>query len=267
MVNKDEIEKIKKYQSNFSETNPVRFLPEEATLVMMEEYAIASATDSPAILGSFGASSCLILAIRDNVTTMTLLTHITTMTILSSLEALLSQFPPENSVIHLIGGHLIANNTSLEMCLRVIDMIEKMGIPIINADVVRTQRIGGAMAIDARTGEVFTPVTKSNFFIPLNFNQRLINSVSMSKQILRKTPTDSLTPPLVVSMGMFAMKKKGDDNSALLTVSADSIEPRRIGRESSNRVSLANANGSESSAKTKTEADISFAGFKKGFLL
>ncbi len=269
------IERIKKYQSHFYGTNSVNFANKESTLVMMNEYAITNASDSAPILGSYGASSCLILAVRDTQTTTTFLAHITTMTLLSSVEEILIQFSPTDSIAHLIGGHWVANTGSFIMCLSVIDMIEKIGIPIANADVVRSQRPGGSMAIDARTGEVFAPVTKSDFTIPCDFNQRLMQSISMEREPLRKitahsplpiAPVDNSatntrlaeTPPLRYPDTL--INEKLSCATSDQTRSHEPVETRRELNSQQAQVS----NGGIFKPKKKTE-DVSFCGLKKGF--
>ncbi|PWY55127.1 hypothetical protein DGG96_13165 [Legionella qingyii] len=146
---------------------PVDFKLTETITVLQHEYAITTATSEQPILGTYGANTCLILALYDATNKMAILAHIDTMTPIESLSELL-QPVSENSIAHLAGG----DSNSHSMCIELIELLTKYHIHIENADVLKSSFAGASLAIDARTGTIYSPVRPDQLYKTADINQR-----------------------------------------------------------------------------------------------
>lgn len=133
----------------------VNFKKSEAAVVFQHEFAITYSDAERPILGTFGAGTCLILALYDASSKIAVLAHIDHKTDLDSLPHLFTELTKENTVAHLFGG----TSNSKDMCIKVINLLEENKITIVNSDIVREGFDGASLAIDARNGDIFSPVS------------------------------------------------------------------------------------------------------------
>lgn len=156
------LDTIDRCESKYRKFNPetisthIDFEKKDSFVVLQHEYAIAKETSIKPVLASFGAGPCLIVALYDTKNKVAVLSHVDSCTDLTSLpKNLFSEISIESTVAHLFGGQ----ESSKEMCLQILDLIERRGIKIENLDIVRGfGEDAASLAIDVRTGRVYTPV-------------------------------------------------------------------------------------------------------------
>lgn len=92
--------------------NPLRGIgkinSERSIGILQREYCIANKYTDKNIIGTFGASSCIILCIRNNVTTDTFLAHIDAMTLpifTCEFSIFRARFNPIDSDVYIVGGN------------------------------------------------------------------------------------------------------------------------------------------------------------------
>lgn len=152
----EKFEKLQRIKSPLHDAHRVDFKPEESACILQHEYGVTKADAAQPVLGTYGAGPCVILALYDKQAKTAVLTHIDALTNLYSLNQLFNEINPETTVAHLAGG----DSSSQEMCIKIIDMLEDRKINIANADIVREGFKGPAsLAIDARTGNIYAPVS------------------------------------------------------------------------------------------------------------
>ena len=149
-------QKLQSVRATITGMQTINFQPEQTTAVIQHEYAVSYANSRKPILGSYGAGSCVILALYESKLKKALLAHIDVVTDLKCLDNILSGFSSETTVAHLIGG----NTESLcpDFCLDIVEILEQHKIKIVNCDIVRNDYDPGSLAIDARNGNIYSPV-------------------------------------------------------------------------------------------------------------
>jgi len=131
------------------------FTTEESFSVLQHEITITDGGNPKPILGSFGAGPCVIIAAYNPVTNQAMLTHVDALTSLSSLDAYfdrLSPSPRAKLQVHLAGG----DDSSKEQVTIILEKIYSLR----DAEILSANLCCGheskSLAIDSRTGEVFT---------------------------------------------------------------------------------------------------------------
>src|SRR5579872_5232496 len=145
-------------------TREINFKPEQTVFVMQQEYAVTDEKSDQPILTTGGAGSCIILALYDQKNKIAILAHIDN-SCTHSVASLLKDISIEHTVAHLAGSDIEKD------CLKVIEILEKNKIKIINADIVNDPTISepASLAIDARTGDIYSPVKASHYKMPVDF--------------------------------------------------------------------------------------------------
>ncbi|MGD9153747.1 MAG: hypothetical protein PVG30_08890 [Gammaproteobacteria bacterium] len=181
--NKLSEKKLVEIQAPLKNAKYANFSKNLAEGVLQREYAITTANSKKPILGTYGAGPCLIVAIYDSKSKTAFLAHIDSATNLKSLTQILKIFNPKTSVVHLFGG----DNSSKNMCMDVVEIFESNHFKLHNTDIVRSDwRNAASLAIDARNGQIYTPVEHYHLSTK-NENQRLqLASFVFGKQNLRK---------------------------------------------------------------------------------
>lgn len=135
----------------------IDFHPQETCAVLQHEYAITTSNSIKPVLATYGAGPCLIIAIYDEESKKAVLTHVDSATHLDSLNRLLKMMNPSSSSVHLCGGDM----SSQDMCMDIVELIESNGFKISNSDIVRSGFCfdSASLAIDARTGSIYSPVS------------------------------------------------------------------------------------------------------------
>lgn len=135
------------------------FKPNQSVCVLMHEYAITNADSITPILGSFGAWHCLILVLYDQSQRIASLAHIDASTDISCLLNIFKHMSIDDTVAHLIGG----SEESANLCIDVINFMNKHGIDIANTDIGKySSEKPASLAIDARSGKIYSPIKPEN---------------------------------------------------------------------------------------------------------
>lgn len=169
--------------------NPGFFTSNEARGVAQNELVIANADSQKPILGTFGAGPCVAIAVYNPTTHSAMLAHIDGLTNISSLNKYLEIIAKDSSQplqVHLAGG----TEESKKMCVEIINMLNKRGDNVIKSSkLIPLGGSGESLAIDARTGDIFTSFNPDqldlgkdfdlkNKLLGLQINNRPINLVS-----------------------------------------------------------------------------------------
>jgi chemotaxis receptor (MCP) glutamine deamidase CheD len=143
----------------------IDFENNEAVVVLTHEYAVTNAASKKPVLGAYGASTCVILALYDSKNKIAVLAHIDTVADIKSLSNLLNDLSIENTVAHLFGGCNVlmegVHISSEDLCTSVVELLQRYDVNIVNSDIARdTSKLPPAsLAIDSRSGKIYTPVT------------------------------------------------------------------------------------------------------------
>ena len=129
-----------------------RFTPEEAHLVRQGEYAITTESSDYPIIGTYAAADCVIICLYNVPTHTALLAHVDGITTLSSLDLLIHDIGPGQLRLHLAGG----TQESIKLIKKIVQFFISKSIEITSTDLVGDGDMGKSLAIDARTGDVFT---------------------------------------------------------------------------------------------------------------
>lgn len=149
--------KLRSLQCRLKNTRSIDFAPAQTVTVLQHEYAISNAQSEQPILGTYGAGPCVILALYDKQDRVAILAHIDSMTDTQSISKLFSLISKNETVAHLAGGD--RSHESVSMCIEIVDVLEKNNIKIENADLARSEfNSASSLAIDARTGAIYSPV-------------------------------------------------------------------------------------------------------------
>lgn len=149
------------------------FISSIAKNVLQRPVGYTQAKERYPIIGSFGAGPCLTMAVYNPKHKTAALCHIDSMTNLNSLHSIFSNLNPTKDKdtpveIHLAGG----DESSKEMVAKVINIIENFEYAkIISASIVRPNP--AQLAIDSRTGEVFTDFSAHQLNLGENISMRL----------------------------------------------------------------------------------------------
>ena len=127
--------------------------PEKTLTVLQRQFAIVSSNSPTPVLGTYGAGTCLIVAIYDPTHKKAFLAHIDTIMSLPSLQKAIAQFSPASCTAHLLGG----SHLTRKMCLGIHAFLSQKGFKIQSCNLATGS--SDSLAIDARSGKVFSPVT------------------------------------------------------------------------------------------------------------
>lgn len=179
-------EKLRLVQGPLKQTKSVDFKKDEACMVLQHEYTKTTADSTQPVLGTFGAGPCVILALYDSQNKTAVLAHIDALTALSSLPTLFQSLSKEHTVAHLAGG----DSSSKTMCIDIIESLNKYNIKIANADIARSffsAYDAASLAIDARTGNIYSPVDPKQLYQAPDIDIRLeIAAFQFTKTPLRE---------------------------------------------------------------------------------
>jgi hypothetical protein len=156
----DEQERLIDLANSNSQTNKLgSFTPNEARGVAQNELVMANLDSQKPILGTFGADSCVAIAVYNPTTHKAMLTHVDALTDINSLKKYLDIIAKDSSEplqVHLAGG----DKSSKKMCANIIKMLKDRGDNTIKSSkLIPLGQSGESLAIDARTGEIFTSFT------------------------------------------------------------------------------------------------------------
>ena len=147
---------INSANSHLQTQNRGFFTSNEARGVAQNELVIASADSQKPILGTFGAGPCVAIAVYNPTTHSAMLAHIDGLTNISSLNQyleIIAKDSPQPLQVHLAGG----KEESKKMCVEIINMLNTRGDNIIKSSkLIPLGGYGESLAIDAKTGEIFT---------------------------------------------------------------------------------------------------------------
>lgn len=239
--------KLRQTQSPLQGFKPVDFARNEAVMVLQHEYAVTQADYEQPILGTFGAASCLILALYDDENKTAILGHIDTLVALDSLQNLFSSMTKENTVAHLFGG----NSLSQDMCLDTVNLLEKNNIKIVNSEIVRDASSSASLAIDARTGQIYYPIKPNQLQKALDLGIRL----QQVESLVGKSPLKEC----------YKGKKLKERLKESVELSEKSV-PKAAALPEAKTLTLGFLTHESINGKIKNQKD-NYCGFKSGFLL
>ncbi len=192
---------------NKQEVSPINFSSTQAICVNPNCWAITTPDSATPIIGSYGAGPCLIVVLHDP-TTFTVVTHMFAATNPNFLGQFLDYMNPETTIAHLMGGGLMGeigaffkkDAPPLSTNLETFQLLTSRNIKIKTIDIGRGDSFGfkvedaTSIAIHARTGEIYAPVSDHNFACKSTTFNKPINEYSISTFItsLKKITSDSL---------------------------------------------------------------------------
>lgn len=150
------------------------FTASESQGVSQHEVALTSADSKKPVLGTLGAGPCFIVAAYNKKTQQALLAHVDMLTDLDSLRLHLNNLggnAQDKIQIHLLGG----NDGTRVQASEIISIINDRGdAEIVSARICSSlnRESGEQLAIDARTGEVFTNFTPEQLDLGADFDFR-----------------------------------------------------------------------------------------------
>lgn len=172
-------EKYNRFTGPLKLLKPINFNPDETIGVLQHEFAVTHAGSAQPILGTFGAGPCIILALYDKQNKQAFLAHIDSLTDIDALSKLLISFSHRHPIAHLYGG----DNMGKNLCISILEILEKHQINIVNCKIEKVPFSEGAsLAIDARTGTIYSPIQPKHLNLPLDAVKRL---QSLSVQIVK----------------------------------------------------------------------------------
>lgn len=158
--------------SNLQIENIGKFTPEEARGVAQRELVMANLDSQKPILGTFGAGPCVAIAVYNPTTHKAMLSHVDALTDLSSLRRyldIIAQDSKEKLQVHLAGGQ----ESSKEVCTKIIKMLnDRDDNTIKSSKLIPLGGSGESLAIDARTGEVFTSFNPNQLDLGTDFDSK-----------------------------------------------------------------------------------------------
>ncbi len=141
------------------DSNLASFTSADAQGVLQREVAFTNADSAKPILGTTGAGPCVAIAIYNPETKTASLAHVDADTDLSSLGGMFHQLSKESDAtleVHLAGGLMESRNNVIELIRQI--QYQK-NIEIKSADIIpESTTTTKSLAIDSRTGEIFTQV-------------------------------------------------------------------------------------------------------------
>lgn len=165
----EQFKHLKSIQAPLRNTQQINFTPHEAVTVVQHEYAIATFDSRQPVLGTFGAGPCVILALYDKENRRAMLAHIDSLTDLQSLSRTIQKFSSKNTIAHLLGG----DSSSQFMCIELLEVLRKLNIEIENADLINHFNPSASLAIDSRTGAIYSPIHHSQLSKTNDLDSRL----------------------------------------------------------------------------------------------
>jgi hypothetical protein len=137
---------------NNSEAN---FVPKEVKAVCPHEVALTNTHSDKPILASFGAGSCIIAAGYNSASGKAVLAHIDSLTDLKSLKYQFDKLSDGKIAlqIHLTGGYSLYKKLAIDIINTLKDY---KGAEITSSELCSSDYGSKKLAIDARTGEIFT---------------------------------------------------------------------------------------------------------------
>lgn len=109
---------------NYNCYNKEPIIYKNTNCILQREYIIYNNNNSKYIIASFGASSCIILCLRNRITNLTFLCHIDSMTV--DYIKHFTPFIPNETDLYIIGG----NNTTINMIHTLLNIILLMNFKI-----------------------------------------------------------------------------------------------------------------------------------------
>lgn len=189
----EELKRIKSSYPTMPATN-IDFNPNSVQEATTMRYIVVPKDSFQPLVGSYGAGSCLIVALHDP-TTFTVLTHLIRGTNPHFLSTFLDQMNPATTVAHLAGGNFsLELMTSGSSC--VIDtfrFLTARGIKIETCNVAweierytrgRAEEESASLAINATTGKVYAPVASKYFYS--SPNEKHIDDVLLDKSFITR---------------------------------------------------------------------------------
>ena len=167
----------------------VEFKISDATNVIQGTYMKAESDSSFPVLGTFGAGPCLIMAIYCPGTNTAALAHLDAGNTVSSITKLVSEMAADHAVnVHFVGGDSESKDNLNSIYSAVLDL---NNVTVINADISRTSAgISASLAIDSRTGTIYSPVIPANLTLEEDLDQQMA-LVAMNIDLSEKKVTKS----------------------------------------------------------------------------
>ncbi|MBN8828686.1 MAG: hypothetical protein J0H68_08260 [Sphingobacteriia bacterium] len=165
---------LKKFQLTglFEENNT--FNLKECKRIYQRFYGITAANSKLPVLASFGAFDCIILTLYNPETKVAALAHIDTLTDLNSIESMLRAVRRSSYSkieVSLVGG---ANSTK-QLAINLIETFNDETQYLIKSTNLINGQTTQQLAIDARTGKIFTTFDPSNLNLGPDYNAKSVH--------------------------------------------------------------------------------------------
>lgn len=185
----------------FKNVRHVDFDYSQSAYIMMEEYGITNAKSKQPILGSDRAYTCAILALHDRKNKLAVLAHIPPDADIECINLLfenrLKELSMRDTVAYYFGGSIKYKIESPHP--KVVKLLEAKRISEIKIDLWRaTNSNRASFAIDARTGNIYSPVEEAQLGYTGNLEQRFKN-VDCDTPAPLKLAYDYRWPPQIIA--------------------------------------------------------------------
>jgi len=191
--------KVTEESGPFIYGNPLRGIgkidAERSVGILQREYGIANKYTDKNIIGTFGAGPCIILCIRNNVTTDTFLAHIDAMTLPvftgESPIIFRSRFNPIDSDVYIVGG----NNQTKDQVYNLFVDLKRLDYTSIQCAYIIDNFSLNNFAINSVTGEVYIntdiePIKD----LPLVYNENYRLNIMKIAPLFRSTLNKVILP-------------------------------------------------------------------------
>ena len=125
--------------------------------LLQREYALINSDNSTKIIGSYGAGPCIIMCLRNRITTLTFLCHLDLLTI--DYKHHFYKFEPNDTDVYIIG----CDRSTIHILHKLLTILDNMNFKITFAHVI--DDILNSFAINTVTGDIYL---NEELFNPLN---------------------------------------------------------------------------------------------------
>ena len=174
---------------------------ERSVGILQREYGIANKYTDKNIIGSFGAGPCIILCIRNKLTTDTFLAHIDAMTLPvftgESPIIFQSQFNPNESDVYIVGG----NNQTKDQVYNLLVDLKRLDYTSIQCAYIVDDFSSNNFAINSVTGEVYMNTDIEPIIdLPLVYNENNRLNIMKIAPLFRSKLNKVMLPACFISI-------------------------------------------------------------------
>ena len=168
----DELISKANQKSSLSQLSIPTFSPKDSQLIMMHEIGLTNSYSNKPVIGTYGAGPCIILGAYNSHTKQALLTHIDILVIVQSINIYLQNISgnSQNQINIFICGGQESTKQQVADLLKIINQSEQYKISYSN--LIGNGLESHQLAIDSRTGEIFTNFDPKKLYHPKDFQAK-----------------------------------------------------------------------------------------------